>query len=327
MPEPASALTTWLDQAGRVPLLTPEQEIILSRRIKAGAGIDPQTTDARLKRKLRCAQSARNRLASANLRFVYAVAKPYKSRVNPEEFLDVLQAGSEGVIKAVDRFDPERGVKFSTYSAWWIRDRINNWFEQRSSAIRTPTTLIPKLRRIARTEESLRRMTGEASIDQIAAAIGLTPEDVIQHIRASKVLSLDQPIGSDSRLSLLDTIDTLATPTLEQDAAPSHLAIEVRGYIDQLPDIERSAIKAAFISRRPAMAAYARDHKLSRLEADNTLKLAVSRLRMLSRLSKQQTTHDLQLNLPIASLPIHEPCRSRRRWLYGLKLRKEISRS
>lgn len=322
-------LTDWLDQAGRVPLLSAQEEIHLARIIQAGAAIDPLSTDPVLQRKRRAARRAADRFTTANLRLVYTVAKGYRGRVSEDEFLDLLQAGSEGLIKAVHKFDPERGYKFCTCAVWWIRDRLNNWLEQHSRPIRTPTTLVARLRRIWRAVHALRIELGrEPTLEEVAARIGLSVDELTHHIHTSSCLSLDQHCtrtGHDAGQPAIG--DTLAAPSSEGDDEPNPLALELAAHLSLLPELERAAIEAAFQGRRPSMVAYAKRHGLSKVGAANTLKLAIARLRLLSLKQRMREGCEVQLCLPLAGLPLHELCVERGRSRYDLKVRNGISRS
>ena len=206
----------WLEAAARVPLLTQQEEIILGRQVQSAAGIDPQSNRPEDVKALRRAHRARERLATANLRLVYRIAERYRRAVPESGFMDLLQAGAEGVMRAAGKFDPTNGSKFSTYSAWWIRERIQNEIDKNSRTIRPPTTITPKLRRLPRVRQEITARLGRSpTVEELAVELKLSPAEVVTALqRANGLVSLDQLVNEDGDLTLGDL---QATPADEED--------------------------------------------------------------------------------------------------------------
>ncbi|MFN7229272.1 MAG: sigma-70 family RNA polymerase sigma factor [Synechococcaceae cyanobacterium] len=223
------ALSGHLRAIGRVPLLTPEQEITLARQIQEGirlrevaqemamrsGGPDPcedawaleaGLTAARLRRRLQQAERARSRMVVANLRLVVSVARRYRHSGLPLD--DLIQEGTIGLIRAVERFDPTRGYRFSTYATWWIREGIGRGINERSRTIRLPASLADTLARVRRAQQSLGHSLGRPpGLEELAAATGLRPLDIREALfRSQEPLSLDAAPVSHSGLRLVETI-------------------------------------------------------------------------------------------------------------------------
>ena len=248
----------WLKAAARVPLLTQEEEIILGRQVQAAAGIDPQSNRPEDLTVLRRAHRARERLATANLRLVYRIAERYRRWVPESGFMDLLQAGAEGVMRAAGKFDPANGSKFSTYSAWWIRERIQSEIDKNSRTIRPPTTITPKLRRLPRIREEMTARLGRSpNVEELATELKLSPADVVNALqRSNGLVSLDQLIGDDGDRSLDRSCDTTigdlqATPAdEEEDDLPELL----RQGMARLPECQRRLIEAVYLPGTPTLA-------------------------------------------------------------------------
>lgn len=287
-PEP-SETQAWLEAAGRVPLLTQEEEILLGRRIQAAAGIDPTTTDRREMRTLRLAARARERFVAANLRLVYRVAdQRYRRAVPPHGFVDLLQAGAEGVHHAASKFDPSRGNKFSTYAAWWIRQRIQLELDKTSRTIRPPLTITPKLRKLKRISHQLIAELGrQPTVEELATGVGLSAEEVATALlRARALTSLDLRLAYDSD----DTIG--AVLQIHEPAADEQLE-ELRAALAALPRLQRLAVEAAHLPDPPTLSGFARAERLTMRRAQRLLGLGMTRL---GQLAPQPV---LQLRLPL----------------------------
>jgi RNA polymerase primary sigma factor len=183
-----SGLTLYLQEVGRTPLLTPLQEIQLAKRIKRG---DSQ---------------AREQMIKANLRLVVKIARGYENYGLP--LLDLINEGNIGLMKGVERFDPAKGAKFSTYGAWWIKQAIRRALANQSKTIRLPVHVVDKISNIRRTAMKLQEILGvEPDDDQIAQELGITTARVRQY-RAAAVapMSLDSPLGEDSDNHISDVI-------------------------------------------------------------------------------------------------------------------------
>ena len=183
-----SGLTLYLQEVGRTPLLTPQEEIQLAKRIKRG--------DA----------NAREHMIKANLRLVVKIARGYENYGLP--LLDLINEGNIGLMKGVERFDPAKGAKFSTYGAWWIKQSIRRALANQSKTIRLPVHVVDKISHIRRTAVKLQEILGvEPDDDQIAQELGISAARVRQYRAASVApMSLDSPLGEDSDNRISDIV-------------------------------------------------------------------------------------------------------------------------
>jgi RNA polymerase nonessential primary-like sigma factor len=223
------ALSQHMRAIGRVPLLRAEEEISLGRLVQRGrqlrevaeemkirAGGVPPSLESwaleaglevpRLRRQLRRADQARDRMVLANLRLVVSMARSHRQAPVDQE--DLIQEGTIGLIRAVERFDPCRGYRFSTYAAWWIREGIGNALMTRGRTIRLPSTMVAQLHRLRQAQQSLGQSLGrDPGLGELAAAAGLKPLDVREVLfRAQQPLSLDAHPGHGTDLTLMDTL-------------------------------------------------------------------------------------------------------------------------
>jgi RNA polymerase primary sigma factor len=179
------ALQLYLREIGQVQLLTPKEEIALARRIKRGD------------------KAAREQMIKANLRLVVKIARDYDGLGLP--LLDLINEGNIGLMKGVERFDPRKGAKLSTYASWWIKQSILRALANQSKTIRLPVHVVDKVAHIRRAERKLREVLDRDPTDEeVADALGLNPRRVRQYRQASKApVSLDAPMGDDesSRVS------------------------------------------------------------------------------------------------------------------------------
>jgi RNA polymerase primary sigma factor len=173
------ALQLYLREIGQVKLLTPQEEIILAKRIKRG---DKQ---------------AREQMITANLRLVVKIARDYDGLGLP--LLDLINEGNIGLIKGVERFDPAKGAKLSTYAAWWIKQAIKRALANQSKTIRLPVHVVDKVAHIRRAEIRLRELLDrEPTDEEVASELGLKPHRLREYREASKApISLESPLGSD----------------------------------------------------------------------------------------------------------------------------------
>jgi RNA polymerase nonessential primary-like sigma factor len=222
---------TYLHEIGRVPMLTHEQEIIFGKQVQkmmelqaereklaAQLGHQPtngelaaslELTEAALKQLLDRGRHAKQRMIEANLRLVVSIAKKYQKR--NLEFLDLIQEGSLGLERGVEKFDPMRGYKFSTYAYWWIRQAITRAIAQQSRTIRLPIHITEKLNRIKRTQRELAQTLGRSpNANEVAQALELTPEEIREYLVLSR-----QPVSLDLRVG--DNQDTELQDLLEDD--------------------------------------------------------------------------------------------------------------
>jgi RNA polymerase primary sigma factor len=181
------SLDTYLTEIGRYRLLTRAEEVQLAKRVERGD------------------ESARSRLIESNLRLVVTIAKPYRGR--GVDLLDLIQEGTFGLVRAVDKYDWRRDTKFSTYAAWWIRHGIVESLAK-ARAIRVPASVAERAALIRRTEAALRaRFSREPATAEIAAELDLTTAEVTEARAAFQPLSsLDQPLAGDTETSLADVV-------------------------------------------------------------------------------------------------------------------------
>ena len=218
------ALSYYMQAISRIPLLTHEEEITLGRAVQAvcrledmaeelklrAGGTEPSRelwaaeaglSPSQLQRKLRQGHRARQRMVSANLRLVILIARKYASHQLQLE--DLIQEGNLGLIKAVDRFDPSRGYKFSTYAYWWIRDGITRAIGNKANTIRIPVHVGEQLSKLRQAQRHLWQQQGRApSVEELADYTGLKPLDIREILfRSQQPLSLDaasNPLDDDS---------------------------------------------------------------------------------------------------------------------------------
>src|SRR4249920_2566823 len=193
------SLRLYLREIGKVPLLTADQEVSLAKRIERG---DP---------------SAKQHMIEANLRLVVSIAKSYLGR--GLTFLDLIQEGSLGLIRAVEKFDYRRGYKFSTYATWWIRQAVTRAIADKGRTIRIPVHMVEKLNKVVHVERQLVQQLGREPLpEEIARELECTPREVRDILRmAQQPISLEKPIGEEEDSELGDFVeDQTAESPFEQ---------------------------------------------------------------------------------------------------------------
>ena len=262
------ALSLHLRAMGRVALLTAEEEIKLARLVQAGrqarevaaemklraGGVNPSLQAwaleagvgvPQLQRCLRQADQARSRMVLANLRLVVSMARRYQH--TPGELEDLIQEGTIGLIRAVERFDPSRGYRFSTYATWWIRDGIGSALVARGRAIRLPATMVDQLHRLRQAQQALSHQLGrDPSLEELAAATGLKPLDIREALfRAQEPLSLDGHHPHEQELHLLDSLACQISRPQEQVAA-TQMCQDIQRLLHQLPVQEAELLRLRY---------------------------------------------------------------------------------
>lgn len=237
----SDATDLYFREMGRARLLTAEEETELARQVVAARqarrrlrqepNLDPAER-ARLKRIIRRGKQARRRMVEANTRLVISIAKRYIGQGVP--FLDLIQEGNIGLMRAVDRFDPERGYKFSTYATWWIRQAVSRAVADQSRTIRLPVHVGEKLLRLRRASQMLEQELGRApSPEEVADATDLPADRVRGYLQvATQPLSLEQPVGEEEDSTLGQFIE-------DEDSPAPPEAVEhglLRERIDELLD-------------------------------------------------------------------------------------------
>ena len=221
----------YLKEIGKVPLLTAEEEIELSKKMENGG------EEGRL---------ARQRLAEANLRLVVSIAKRYVGR--GMLFLDLIQEGNLGLIKAVEKYDYRKGFKFSTYATWWIRQAITRAIADQARTIRIPVHMVETINRLIRVSRQLLRELGrEPTPEEIADAMGIPVEKVreIQKVSQEPV-SLETPIGEEEDSHLGDFIQDENVQVPAEAAAYTLLREQLNEVLDTLTDREQQVLRLRF---------------------------------------------------------------------------------
>ena len=221
------SLRLYLRQIGRVPLLTAEQEVSLAKRIERGDS------------------DAKARMVEANLRLVVSIAKGYLGR--GLSMLDLIQDGSLGLIRAVEKFDYRRGFKFSTYATWWIRQAVSRAIADKSRTIRIPVHMVEKLNQVVQVERQLvQRIGREPTAEEVAHELGLSADEVREIQRMAQTpISLERPVG-DEEASVGDFVEDERAPSPFDEASESLRSDTVRRALASLPERERRVIELRF---------------------------------------------------------------------------------
>ena len=222
------SLRLYLRSIGRVSLLTAEQEVYLAQRIERG---DMQ---------------AKQQMIEANLRLVVSIAKGYLGR--GLTFLDLIQEGSLGLIRAVEKFDHRRGFKFSTYATWWIRQAVTRAIADKGRTIRIPVHMVEKLNKVVHVERQLVQALGrEPTPSEIATELECTVREVREIQRmALQPVSLEKPIGEEEESELGDFVEDEAAVSPFDQASENLRRENVRRALDALPQREREVIEMRF---------------------------------------------------------------------------------
>jgi RNA polymerase primary sigma factor len=218
----------YLKEIGRVPLLTAAEEVELAKRIEAGD------------------EEAKKRLAEANLRLVVSIAKRYVGR--GMLFLDLIQEGNLGLIKAVEKFDYRKGFKFSTYATWWIRQAITRAIADQARTIRIPVHMVETINKLIRVQRQLLQEKGrDPTPEEIAEQMGITVERVreIQKV-AQEPVSLETPIGEEEDSHLGDFIEDEDAPAPAEAAGYQLLKEQLEEVLDTLTNREEKVLRLRF---------------------------------------------------------------------------------
>jgi RNA polymerase primary sigma factor len=251
----------YLKEIGRVPLLTGAEEVEYSRRIESGgfaaarladlaaAGqIDTlEFTERRaLQRTIRRGEDAREVIIEANLRLVVSIAKRYVGR--GMHFLDLIQEGNLGLMRAVEKFDYTKGFKFSTYATWWIRQAITRAIADQARTIRIPVHMVESINKVHRVQrQMLQELEREPTVEELAERVGLSEDRVREIQRISlDLLSLDAPVGEEDDSNLADFIEDQAAEAPAEAAARRMLNRAVVDALDELSDREKAVVRLRF---------------------------------------------------------------------------------
>jgi RNA polymerase primary sigma factor len=218
----------YLKEIGRVALLKAEQEVEYAKAIEAGSG------------------DAKHRLTEANLRLVVSIAKKYIGR--GMSFLDLIQEGNMGLIRAVEKFDYKKGYKFSTYATWWIRQAITRAIADQARTIRIPVHMVETINKLVRVSRRLLQELGrEPTDEEIAEVMGITPDKVREIIKVSQdPVSLETPIGEEEDSHLGDFVEDKEAIAPSDAANLTMLRTEVEDILDTLTPRERRVLQLRF---------------------------------------------------------------------------------
>ncbi len=219
----------YLREIGKIPLLTAEEELALARRVKRGE------------------KRAKDAMAEANMRLVVSIAKRYVGR--GLDLLDLIQEGNTGLLRAVEKFDPDRGFKFSTYATWWIRQAITRAIADQARTIRIPVHMVETINKLLRTQRRLtQELNREPTNEEIAVAMEMDV-DKVEHIMKIKqdISSLDASVRDDEEDSVLgDFIEDEDAKTPTESASEQLLKEQVRRILSSLTDREQKILKLRF---------------------------------------------------------------------------------
>jgi RNA polymerase primary sigma factor len=229
MVEPSvDSLRLYLRSIGRVPLLSAEEEVILAKRIERGD------------------IAAKQHMVEANLRLVVSIAKSYVGR--GLTFLDLIQEGSLGLIRAVEKFDYRRGYKFSTYATWWIRQAVTRSLADKARTIRIPVHMVERLNRLVSVERRLLQQLGrEPTDEELAAELECTPREVREVMRvAQQPVSLEKPMGEEQDSALADLIEDVSARSPLELASETLRRENVSRVLASLSRREREVIELRY---------------------------------------------------------------------------------
>jgi RNA polymerase primary sigma factor len=246
-------VSLYLREVGNIPLLTAEQEVDLAKRIERGVaaqamyvtGGKPSARKEYL-RLIDDGEAARHHLTKANSRLVIAMAKKYMNQGVP--FLDLIQEGNLGLMKAVEKFDWRRGFKFSTYATWWVRQAITRAIADQGRTIRVPVHMSDRIRRLFQVSRHLEQVFGrEPTLDEIAGELDVPVKKVQWMLRiARSPLSLEKPVGEDNDSELGDFIEDEDIPPPSEAAVRHLLRDEIESMLHSLSPREARVLELRF---------------------------------------------------------------------------------
>lgn len=221
----------YLREIGKIPLLNAEEELALAQRVVAGE------------------KKAKDKMAEANMRLVVSIAKRYSGR--GLDFLDLIQEGNTGLLRAVEKFDPDKGFKFSTYATWWIRQAITRAIADQARVIRIPVHMVETINKLLRTQRRMtQELNREPTIEELAKELEMEPEKVEYVIKIKQdIQSLDAGVGRDGEDEdsvLQDFIEDEDSATPEESATTQLLKEQVQSVLSTLSDREQKIVRMRF---------------------------------------------------------------------------------
>ncbi|MBI4882937.1 MAG: RNA polymerase sigma factor RpoD [Actinobacteria bacterium] len=254
----ADTVRMYLKEIGRVDLLTTNDERALAQAIvignQAAMKLDAEhqgkvikgDTRRQLMRQVTGGQLAKSELIQANLRLVVSIAKRYSGR--GMQFLDLIQEGNMGLMRAVDKFDHTKGFKFSTYATWWIRQAITRSIADQARTIRIPVHMVESMNRVLRMQRQMHQeLEREPTLDEVADRCGVTVDRVREILRISQdPLSLDSPVGEEDDSNFADFIPDLSADVPADMATRSMLTQAVEEALGELSEREREIVRMRF---------------------------------------------------------------------------------
>lgn len=248
------SVSLYLNEMSRVPLLSKDEEIALAKKMEVGRQARQLMleSDGRLenideiKDLIRDGKEAREYLIKANIRLVVSIAKKY--RRYGSSFLDLIQAGNVGLIRAVDKFDYSMGNRFSTYATWWIRRSVLRFLNQKERTIRLPNYLSNRLRKVQHVTRDLSQELGrQPTLEEISEQVDQSPEEIRQLIHYSRLpISLDEPVGEDGENDLLNFIENENAVVPFNSVQQTLLEEDISHALSELSEREASIIKLRF---------------------------------------------------------------------------------
>jgi RNA polymerase nonessential primary-like sigma factor len=255
------SVRSYLRDIGRIPLLEHDEEILLGRQVQRMMVLKEMKNELELdnegladamdlphkqiKKELRDGERAKDKMVTANLRLVVSVAKKYTKR--NMELLDIIQEGTIGLVRGVEKFDPGRGYKFSTYAYWWIRQGITRAIAEKSRAIRLPIHITENLNKLKKAQRELSQMNGQMpNVFELAAYMNLTVDDIKDLMcKARQPTSLEIKIGENRDTALIDLLED-ETQLPENILETQYVKEDIRELISELPEMQAAVISMRY---------------------------------------------------------------------------------
>jgi len=255
------SVRSYLRDIGRIPLLEHDEEILLGRQVQRmmvlkemkkeleldeeGLAAAMDITQKQIKKEMHDGERAKDKMVTANLRLVVSVAKKYTKR--NMELLDIIQEGTIGLVRGVEKFDPGRGYKFSTYAYWWIRQGITRAIAEKSRAIRLPIHITENLNKLKKAQRELSQMNGQMpNVFELSDHLGLTVDEIKDLMcKARQPTSLEIKIGENRDTALIDLLED-ETQLPENILEIQYIKEDIRELIKELPEMQAAVISMRY---------------------------------------------------------------------------------